>query len=84
MQNKLFIGNLAYSAETDELREMFSKHGAVLEVAIPSDRMTGRPRGFAFVTMDTSEAAQNALVLDGTEIGGRKISVTIAHNKKNG
>lgn len=81
--NKLFIGNLAYSANASELKNLFSAYGTVLEVSIPSDRTTGRPRGFAFVTMETEDEAKAALVTDGTEIQGRKIAVNIANNKRN-
>lgn len=81
-ENKLFVGNLAYSADATELKDLFSAYGTVLEVSIPSDRATGRPRGFAFVTMETKEEAKAALAADGNEIQGRRIAVNIANSKK--
>ncbi len=81
-QNKLFVGNLSYNAGIDQLKELFSTYGTVVEVSIPSDRATGRPRGFAFVVMGDEEEAKKALSADGIEILGRKIAVSTANNKK--
>jgi cold-inducible RNA-binding protein len=82
--NKLFIGNLSYSADVNELKNIFTEFGEVLEVSIPSDRTTGRPRGFAFVTMSNAEEAKGALELDGRKVLGRPIAVSIAHSKRSG
>ncbi len=79
-KNKLFVGNLSYNMSKEELTEVFSAHGAVLEVSIPLNRETNRPRGFAFVTMETEGDTENALALNGTEVMGRKMIVNMANN----
>ena len=58
MSTKLFVGNLSFSVTENDLQDLFSKHGPVAEVNLMLDRMSGRPRGFAFVTMQTPEAAK--------------------------
>ena len=77
-QNKLFVGNLAFAATEDELQDIFAQHGELEEVKIILDRETGRSRGFAFVTYTDSQAAEHALALDGADIRGRGIRVSIA------
>lgn len=84
MQNQLFIGNLAFSTTKEELEAAFSVYGQIVEVKIPTDWYTGRVRGFAFVTFETSQAAEKALALDGKEINGRPIRVNVAQEKKEG
>jgi cold-inducible RNA-binding protein len=82
MQNKLFIGNLSFKLSDDDIRELFEKFGKITEVAIPTNRETGRPRGFAFITFETEDSAKKALTLDGHEVDGRKIRVSIATGEK--
>lgn len=82
MQNKLFIGNLSFKLSDDDIRELFQKFGTITEVAIPTNRETGRPRGFAFITFETEDGAKKALALDGQEVDGRKIRVSIATGEK--
>lgn len=82
MQNKLFIGNLPFKLTEDDIRELFTKFGSITEVAIPTNRETGRPRGFAFVTYESADSANEALTLDGHEMEGRKIRVSIATGEK--
>lgn len=77
-QNKLFVGNLAFAATEDELRDVFAPHGELSEVKIILDRETGRSRGFAFVSYVDEACAKDALELDGTEVRGRGIRVSIA------
>ena len=75
----IFVGNLSYSTNEDELRTLFSAYGAVERVSIPTDRDTGRARGFAFVEMTNSNEADQAIAaLNGTNFGGRTISVNEA------
>ena len=57
MGQKLYVGNLPFTATENELRDLFSQHGAVESAQIVTDRDTGQPRGFAFVEMDTADAA---------------------------
>ncbi|MFP6864638.1 MAG: RNA-binding protein [Roseibacillus sp.] len=76
---KMFVGNLSFDTSEQQLKELFSEHGEVTEVHMPDDRETGRPRGFAFVTMDSKSAMVNAIkALDGTELDGRDLKVNEA------
>lgn len=79
MSNKLYVGNLNYASTEQELNSLFGEYGAVQEVFIPKDKMTGRARGFAFVTYTENDAAENAVnALNGVEFGGRPLKVNIA------
>ncbi len=79
MNRKLFVGNLAYSTTEEELRELFGKAGTIRAVTIPMDRATERPRGFAFVEMESPVDAQKAITLcHGQVLGGRQINVNEA------
>ena len=83
MAKKLYVGNLPFSTTEDELREVFEKHGAVQSVNVISDRDTGRSRGFAFVEMEDSSAADEAQrALDGSEMGGRSLRVDEAQERR--
>jgi RNA recognition motif-containing protein len=78
---KLYVGNLPFSATEEEVNELFSQHGTVHSVALINDRDTGRPRGFGFVEMD-DDAAQAAIkALDGYEMGGRNLKVNEAQDR---
>jgi RNA recognition motif-containing protein len=73
---KLFVGNLSFKTTEGELEEAFSKAGKVVSVAIPTDRDSGRKRGFGFVEMQTEEEAQAAVRdFHGTMLDGRQITV---------
>lgn len=79
MNNKLFVGNLPYTATEDELKEAFTQAGSVLSVKIIMDRDSGRSKGFGFVEMATDQEAAAALEkLNGADYAGRAISVSIA------
>jgi RNA recognition motif-containing protein len=83
MQNKLFVGNLAFDVTENDLQDLFAQHGAVTEVNLMLDRSTGRSRGFAFVTMATDEAAQAAIqALNGTSVHGRNLTVNVARPRE--
>jgi RNA recognition motif-containing protein len=86
MGNRLYVGNIPYSLNEDELRNLFAGEGReVLEVKIITDRDTGQPRGFAFVEMATASQAQQAVdALNGREIGGRRIVVNEAQERRGG
>ena len=76
---KIYVGNLSYETTADELRGMFGQHGEVTDVHMPTDRETGRPRGFAFVEMSSDDEGRAAMqALDGTEVGGRALRVNEA------
>lgn len=82
---KLYVGNLPFSLSQDALQAEFNAHGDVSEVAMITDRETGRPRGFAFVTMDNDDEARAAMeALDGVELDGRSIKVNEAKPKTGG
>ena len=83
-QNKLYVGNLSFSANQSELEEVFSPYGEIEEVRLITDRDTGQPRGFAFVTFATQRAAESALKLNGQPLGGRSMIVNMAKEKTGG
>ncbi|HEY9733024.1 MAG TPA: RNA-binding protein [Drouetiella sp.] len=73
---KLFVGNLSFKTTEAQLEEAFSKSGTVVSVAIPTDRETGRKRGFGFVEMETKEMAEAAVKdYNGQSLDGRQIVV---------
>lgn len=79
MSTKLFVGSLPFATTSDQLRDFFAKAGEVTEANVVMDKMTGRSRGFGFVTMATEEAAKAAIdMLNGQELDGRKIFVSEA------
>lgn len=79
MNNKLYVGNLSYNTSEAALRELFSKAGTIVSVAIPMDRATNQPRGFAFVEMESPADALKAIKLcNGQELDGREIKVNEA------
>ncbi|WP_246117850.1 RNA recognition motif domain-containing protein [Adhaeretor mobilis] len=79
---KLYVGNLSYNTTQETLEAAFAAHGDVGEVAIINDRETGRPRGFAFVTMTNDDQARTALeAVNGLEIDGRTVTVNEARPK---
>ena len=84
MGNRLYVGNLSWDTNEDALRTAFSADGRnVKEVHIVNDRETGKPRGFAFVEMDSEQDAQAAIsALDGAELDGRNIKVNEAKERQ--
>lgn len=79
---KLYVGNLSYNTTQDTLYAEFGAHGQVEEVAVITDRETGRPRGFAFVTMKNDQEARAAIEsINGAEIDGRTVTVNEARPK---
>jgi RNA recognition motif-containing protein len=79
MGRKLYVGNLPFETGEDELRDLFSRAGAVESVAVMRDQATGRGRGFAFVEMSTDEEAQTAIrELNESQLGGRSLTVNEA------
>jgi len=83
MNTKLFVGNLSFNTNETQLRELFAAHGNVIEAEIIMDRVSGRPRGFGFVTMETKEAADAATqALNGKQIDGRALTVNEARPRE--
>jgi RNA recognition motif-containing protein len=79
MGQKVFVGNMSFDTTREELQELFAQAGEITEVVVPTDRMSGRPRGFAFVTFASDEAAAAAIQkLDGQLLGGRNLRVNEA------
>ncbi len=80
-QNKLYVGNLPYSVDEEQLRGIFGQYGEISELALIMDRDTGRPKGFGFVTFASQQAAEKALEQNGKDLGGRPLKVNIATDK---
>lgn len=79
MGTKLYVGNLPFQTTENDLQDAFSQHGAVREVHVVLDRATGRPRGFAFVTMEDEAGASAAIsALHGKDFEGRSLTVNEA------
>jgi RNA recognition motif-containing protein len=79
---KLYVGNLSFDTNEDELRELFEQHGPTVSVRVITDRETGRSRGFGFVEFESDSNAKAALqALDGKELGGRALRVNEAQDK---
>lgn len=84
MGNRLYVGNLSFNSSKDSLREAFSQFGEVTDVHVVTDRETGQSRGFGFVTLGTSEAAQNAIrEMNGALLDGRALRVNEAEERPN-
>src|SRR5581483_7460115 len=83
--SKLYVGNMSFKTSEDELRSAFGQFGTVSDVYVAMDKMTGRPRGFAFVTMGTPEEAKVAAEkMNGADLGGRPLTVNEARPKEEG
>ena len=79
---KLYVGNLPFSATEDEIRALFEEFGGTADLHIPLDRETGRPRGFAFVTLNSKEQGEAAIgSLDGKDMGGRALRISEAQER---
>ncbi|HEX3019050.1 MAG TPA: hypothetical protein VHP36_02055 [Chitinispirillaceae bacterium] len=82
MPKKLFVGNLPFSSTEDSIRELFSKYGEVLSVKIPTDQLSGRPKGFCFIEMENADTAISEL--NNYLFEGRNIKVDIAQDRPSG
>jgi RNA recognition motif-containing protein len=83
MSKKLFIGNIEWGTTEDELKELFGKYGEVEEGVIIRDRMSGRSKGFGFITFVNEEDADKAMeALNGYELNGRKLAVNEARERE--
>lgn len=80
---KLYVGNLSFETTENDLQDLFEQHGKVSEVSLMMDRMTGKSRGFAFVTMEDKATAEAAMAaLNGKEIAGRTLTVNEARARE--
>lgn len=83
MSTRLFVGNLSFNTTENDLQDAFAAHGTVVETNLMMDRMSGRPRGFAFVTMSSPEEAQKAIdAMHGKQLDGRPLTVNIARPRE--
>ncbi len=85
MGNRLYVGNLSFSSTDQTLRSAFGEHGAVTDVHVVTDRMTGQSRGFGFVTMGSKDEANAAMqALHGADLDGRTLKVNEAEERSSG
>ncbi|WP_404425353.1 RNA recognition motif domain-containing protein [Nibricoccus sp. IMCC34717] len=85
MNSKLYVGNLSFQTSEADLRDAFSPFGNITDVYVAMDRMTGRPRGFAFVTYSTADESKVAAEkMNGAQLGGRELTVNEAKPKEEG
>ncbi len=83
MTARLHVGNLPYTTNEEELRELFSQAGTIVSINLPTDRYTGRPRGFGFIEMSTKEEADEAIrKFDGYSLNARSIRVELAKERE--
>jgi len=82
MSTNIYVGNLAFSTDSDALRALFAEYGEVTSAQVIADRDTGRSRGFGFVEMASPEAAQRAIAEVGrSTVDGRQLNVNIARER---
>ena len=83
MNSKLFVGGLSFNTTENDLQDAFAAHGTVSEVNLVTDRMTGKSKGFAFVTMSSPQEAQNAITgMNGKVLDGRNLTVNEARPRE--
>jgi cold-inducible RNA-binding protein len=83
MNNKLFVGGLSFNTTENSLQDAFAAHGTVNEVNLITDRMSGKSKGFGFVTMSTEQEAQAAIDnMNGKTLDGRNLTVNIARPRE--
>jgi RNA recognition motif-containing protein len=81
---RIYVGNLPFTADENQVRELFAAHGTVESVSIITDRDTGRPRGFGFVEMSRADASRAIQMLNGKDMGGRPLRVNEAQERGTG
>ncbi|MFA7249828.1 MAG: RNA-binding protein [Dehalococcoidia bacterium] len=82
MTQRIYVGNLPFSATEGEIAELFGQYGEVVSCSLPKDRETGRPRGFGFVEMENEDAKKAIAGLDGKDFGGRALRVNEAQPRE--
>jgi len=82
MPKSIYVGNIAFSASEDDVRDLFSQFGEVMSVKFINDRETGRFRGFGFVEMDDSAAREAVAALNGKDLKGRALKVNEAQERE--
>ncbi len=81
---KLYVGNLPYNVSDDQLRDMFARFGIPDSAKVITDRDSGQSKGFGFVEFSDAAVAKNALSLNGTDFGGRALTVNEARPRNEG
>lgn len=82
MTSKIFVGNLDFGVTDQQLRDLLSEAGEIVDVHIPTDRASGRPRGFAFVRFASEEQAARAIeTMNGREVAGRALRLDVAEDR---
>lgn len=84
LAQKIYVGNLPFDASEAAVQKLFAEYGEVLSVALPTDRETGRPRGFGFIEMAPEAAAKAIAGLNGKDFGGRALNVNEAKPREAG
>jgi len=82
LNQRIYVGNLPFSARQEDVEQLFSEFGEVISVALPNDRETGRPRGFGFVEMSKDDATAAIKALDGKDFDGRNLRVNEAEPRE--
>jgi len=82
LSKRIYVGNLPFTSTEDDVRALFSTHGEVVNVFLPTDRDTGRPRGFGFVEMEDADADKAIEAMDGRDFGGRSLRVNEARENE--
>ncbi len=82
MRKNIYVGGLPYAVDDDQLEEVFSEFGDVQSARVITDRMTGQSRGFGFVEMDEADATKAISALNGSQLGGRTLTVNEARPRE--
>ena len=82
LTQRIYVGNLSFDSTEADVSELFSQYGEVVSCALPTDRETGRPRGFGFVEMADDDAKKAIQALDGKDLGGRSLRVNEAQPRE--
>lgn len=80
--NKIYVGNLPFQLNEDDLANVFQPFGEIKEIALIKDRYTNQFKGFVFITFATQESAEKALSMDGKDFGGRPMKVNMARENE--
>ena len=84
MPKRIYVGNLPFNCTQEDVSELFEEYGSVISCALPTDRESGRPRGFGFVEMDDADAQKAISSLDGQDFQGRALTVNEARPRREG
>ena len=82
LNQKIYVGNLPFTSREEDVRQLFAEYGEVVSVVLPTDRETGRPRGFGFVEMSADDANKAIDALNGRDFGGRALNVNQARERE--